>query len=318
MFSVTISLIFPGVPHNMSYRSQSQEDFAKARNKALFNELQHFLNPEETQLLSLEDVKKMLKPTGEVYQGMRTVPVELIVGSEGRYHDFDNHFFPKNLHLKQRWENIDRAHLEDIILPPINLYELGGLYFVRDGNHRVSVAKSQGITDLDAEVISLQSEIKLKPGSTPKQMIRQVIQYEKRVFYGETNFGDITEDWNLDFTATGQYDVIFHHLLIHKYYINQNKTEEIPMTEAITSWYENVYLPVINVIKQQKILKKFEGRTPADMYVWLIKYWDELKQKFGNDYSLDVAAYSFTKEYGTGFFKGLFQKIRSHLKKKSP
>ena len=68
----------------MSYRSQSQEDFAKARNKALFNELQHFLNPEETQLLSLEDAKKMLKPTGEVYQGMRTVPVELIVGSEGR------------------------------------------------------------------------------------------------------------------------------------------------------------------------------------------------------------------------------------------
>ena len=84
----------------MAYNSQSQEDFAKARNKALFNELQHFLNPEETQLLSLDDVKKMLKPTGEVYRGMQTIPVELIVGSEGRYHDFDNHFFPKNLHLK--------------------------------------------------------------------------------------------------------------------------------------------------------------------------------------------------------------------------
>ena len=65
MFSATISLIFLGAPPNMSYRSQSQEDFAKARNKALFNELQHFLNPEETQLLSLEDAKKMLKPTGD-------------------------------------------------------------------------------------------------------------------------------------------------------------------------------------------------------------------------------------------------------------
>ena len=149
-------------------------------------------------------------------------------------------------------------------------------------------------------------------------MIWQVIQYEKRVFYGETHFGDITEDWSLDFTATGQYDVIYHHLLIHKYYINQNKTEEISMTEAITSWYENVYQPVITVIKQQRLLKKFKGRTPADMYVWLIKYWDELKQKFGNDYSLDVAAYSFTQKYGTGFFKRVFQKIRLYLKKKSP
>ena len=318
MFSAITYLIFLGVPTRMAYNSQSQEDFAKARNKALFNELQHFLNPEETQLLSLDDVKKMLKPTGEVYRGMQTIPVELIVGSEGRYHDFDNHFFPKNLHLKQRWENIHRAHIEDIILPPINLYELGGLYFVRDGNHRVSVAKSQGITDLDAEVVSLQSEIKLKPGSSPKQMIRQVIQYEKRVFYGETHYGDITEDWNLDFTVTGQYDVIYHHLLIHKYYINQNKTEEISLPEAITSWYENVYQPVIHVIKQQKILRKFKGRTPADMYVWLIKYWDELKQKFGNDYSLQVAAQSFTQEYGTGFFKRCLQKIHSFFKKKSP
>lgn len=298
----------------MDQRTQSQEDFSKARNKALFNELQHFLNPEETQLLSLSDMKRMLKPTGEVYQGMQTVPVELIVGSEGRYRDFDNHFFPKNLHLKQRWENIDRAHLEDIILPPINLYELGGLYFVRDGNHRVSVAKAQGIRELDAEVVSLQSEIKLKPGSNPRQMVRQVLQYEKRVFYGETHFGDITDYWHLDFTATGQYDVIFQHLQIHKYYINQNQTEEISMAEAVTSWFENVYLPVINVTRQQRILRKFKGRTPADMYVWLIKYWDELKQKFGNDYSLDVAAQSFTKEYGTGFFGRIKQKICSYWK----
>ena len=197
----------------MYSRTQSEEDFAKARNKALFNEIQHFLTPEETRLLSLSEMKKLLKPTGEVYQGVKAVPVELIVGSEGRYKDFDNHFFPKSIHLRQRWENVDRAHLEDVILPPVNLYELGGLYFVRDGNHRVSVAKAQGVESIDAEVVSLQSEIKLKKSTTIGQMIKQVIQYEKRVFYGETNFGDITDCWNLDFTATGQYDVIYNHLL---------------------------------------------------------------------------------------------------------
>lgn len=294
----------------MSRSTQSQEDFYRARNKALFNELQHFLNPEETQLLSLSDAKRMLKPTGEVYQGMRTVPVELIVGSEGRYRDFDNHFFPKNLHLKHRWENIDRAHLEDIILPPITLYELGGLYFVRDGNHRVSVAKAQGIAELDAEVVSLHSELRLKPCSSPRKLLRQVIQYEKRLFYGETHFGDITDCWSLDFTATGQYDVIFQHLQIHKYYINQNQSEEISMAEAISSWFNRVYLPVIKVIRQQRILRRFRGRTPADLYVWLIRYWDELKRKFGDDYSLDVAARSFAQKYGMDFLGRILDRIR--------
>ncbi|MCI6954275.1 MAG: transcriptional regulator [Spirochaetia bacterium] len=287
----------------MYSRTQSEEDFAKARNKALFNEIQHFLTPEETRLLSLSEMKKLLKPTGEVYQGVKAVPVELIVGSEGRYKDFDNHFFPKSIHLRQRWENVDRAHLEDVILPPVNLYELGGLYFVRDGNHRVSVAKAQGVESIDAEVVSLQSEIKLKKSTTIGQMIKQVIQYEKRVFYGETNFGDITDCWNLDFTATGQYDVIYNHLLIHKYYINQNQETEIDFQTAVESWYKNVYLPLLSVIKKHHILRKFRGRTPSDMYVWIIKYWDELKQKFGNDYSLDKAAEDFKKEYGTGILK---------------
>ena len=291
--------------------TETNEDFSKARNKALFNEIQHFLTPEETRLLSLSEMKKLLKPTGEVYQGVKAVPVELIVGSEGRYKDFDNHFFPKSIHLRQRWENVDRAHLEDVILPPVNLYELGGLYFVRDGNHRVSVAKAQGVESIDAEVVSLQSEIKLKKSTTIGQMIKQVIQYEKRVFYGETNFGDITDCWNLDFTATGQYDVIYNHLLIHKYYINQNQETEIDFQTAVESWYKNVYLPLLSVIKKHHILRKFRGRTPSDMYVWIIKYWDELKQKFGNDYSLDKAAEDFKKEYGTGILKNALRWIAS-------
>jgi len=109
--------------------AETDEDFSKARHKALFNEVQHFLNPDEATLISLSDIKKLLKPDNEVYKGMMTVPVKLIVGSEARYRDFDNRFFPKAMHLKARWEHIDMAHIQDIPLPPISLYELGGLYF---------------------------------------------------------------------------------------------------------------------------------------------------------------------------------------------
>ena len=295
--------------------SQTDEDFLKARNKALFNEVQHFLKPDEASLISFTDIKKILKPSNEVYKGMQVIPVNLIVGSEGRYRDFDNHFFPKSIHLKERWEHIDMAHYQDVNLPPITLYELGGLYFVRDGNHRVSVAKARGIENIDAEVVSLQSEIKLNVGDTKEKMIKQVINYEKRVFYSETNFGDITDYWRLDFSTTGQYDVIYNHILIHKYYINQNQTEEISIIDAITSWFNTVYLPVINVIEHQHIMKRFPHRTVSDMYVWIIKYWDNLKKKFGQDFSLDKAASDFTEKYGKSFRKSVVKTFLNILAK---
>lgn len=296
--------------------SETNEDFAKARNKALFNEIQHFLNPEEATLISFSDIKKMLKPQNETYLGMQTVPVDRIVGSEARYQDFDNRFFPKKLHLKTRWEHIDMAHIKDINLPPITLYELGGVYFVRDGNHRVSVAKAKGVEFIDAEVVSLQSEIKLNPKDSLQKMTRQVINYEKRVFYSETGFGDITDFWGLDFSVPGQYDVIYNHILTHKYYINMNKTGEIPMDKAILSWFTTVYLPVIKVIDRHNVMRYFKGRTKSDMYVYIIKYWDEIKTKFGNGYSLDDVATSFKVKFGTPLRKRILNMIQKLMLKK--
>ena len=296
--------------------AETSEDFAKARNKALFNEVQHFLNPDEATLISFSDIKKLLRPNEESYKGMQTIPVKLIVGSESRYQDFDNRFFPKRMHLKARWEHIDMAHIKDINLPPITLYELGGVYFVRDGNHRVSVAKAKGIEFIDAEVVSLQSEIKLNPGDSLQKMTRQVINYEKRVFYGETGFGDVTDYWVLDFSAPGQYDVIYNHILTHKYYINMNLTEEIGMDKAMLSWFRSVYLPVIAVIDKHRTMKHFPNRTKGDMYVYIIKYWDEIKMKFGNGYSLENAAASFTVKFGTNLRRRILNKIKKVLLKK--
>ncbi len=283
--------------------TQTEEDFSKARNKALFNEIQHFLNPEETQLLSFGDIKKWLKPKNEVYIGMQEILVDLIVGSEGRYHDFDNHFFPKNMHLKNRWKSIDAARLTDVILPPIKLYEIGGLYFVRDGNHRVSVAKSQGMAYIDAEVISLQSEIKLRPGMSKNQILKRVIDYEKRLFYAETAFGDITDCWNLDFSSSGQYDVIYNHIEIHKEFLSS--TREVNKVEAVQLWYEDVYLPILDILNKQSAMKKFLKRTPGDLYVWLLKYWQELQTKYDNSITLDVAAVQFKTFFKKSFISSL-------------
>ncbi|MBO4859124.1 MAG: transcriptional regulator [Treponema sp.] len=296
--------------------SQTESDFSKARNKALFNEIQHLLTPEEASLISLNDVKQLLKPKAETYQGMKVIPIDKIVGSEGRYKDFDNHFFPKSNFLKQRWERVDEAAIKDIILPPIKVYELSGVYFVRDGNHRVSVAKSRGTEFIDAEVVSLQSEIKLKNPNNMADIVRQIVNYEKRVFYAETGFGDITDYWCLDFSTPGRYDVIYNHILTHKYYINQNKEEEVTMEEAILSWFNTVYLPLVTSIRKKHILHNFPKRTLADLYVWIVRYWDDLKQKFGDEIPIDEAVVDFDKKYKIPFYKRIVNGVKRIILRK--
>lgn len=297
----------------MNFTTQTSDDFNKAKSKAIVNEIQHFLKPDEAKLISFYDLKELLHPDNETYIGMKTVPVASIVGSEGRYNDFDNMFFPKKSHLKNRWESIDRAHLQNTILPPINLYEIGGLYFVRDGNHRVSVARARGIEFIDAEVTSLRTEIRLKPGYTIQYLLKQIIQYEKRVFYSETAYGDITDDWSLDFTTPGQYDVIYNHILTHKYYLNLSHTEEISMPDAIISWYNMVYTPVLATIRRHKMMVKFRRRTPSDLFVWLVKYWEDFKAKYGEDTPLDSVIDDFESEYGDSFI-GKIAKIKNLIK----
>lgn len=292
---------------------EAESDFARARNKALFNEIQHFLAPEEAKMISLKAMRKVIKTQSETYVGMQVIPIDKIIGSEGRYKDFDNQFFPKRSIIKERWEHVDEAVIKDIVLPPIKVYELGGLYFVRDGNHRVSVAKSKGVEFIDAEVVSLQTEIKLSPVHTLTGMMKQIIAWEKRNFYFETNFGDITDYWVLDFSTAGQYDTIYEHILTHKYFINLNRPEEISMEEAVTSWFENVYLPVVNTIQKYKIMKYFKKNTICDLYVWIIRFYDELKKKFGSDLPLEEIVNDIKKEKKFS----LVRKFQNLIKKQS-
>ena len=276
---------------------QASSDFSRARGKAVLSQIQYFLNTDRNRLLSFNDVKDILKPRNEVYRGNQVVPIKQIAGSEGRYHDFNKYFLPKKEHLRHRWQRVDAAHIKDIILPPIQLYEIGGVYFVRDGNHRVSVAKTQGVEFIDAEVISLATEINLKPSMTTDELRDALIAYEKSIFYEKTEFGSLTDYFDLDFSSPGRYDVIYNHILVHKYYLNENIEDEIPFNNALVSWYNNVYNPVVKIIKEQWLLANFPGRTEADLYVWIIKHWDFLKKKYGA-YSLSKAAGDFSRKYG--------------------
>ncbi|WP_010256604.1 hypothetical protein [Treponema primitia] len=284
---------------NNTHHLQAAEDFSKARGRALLSRIQHFMNVDRDNLLSFNDVKEILRPKNETYRGMQAIPIDLIVGSEGRYRDFNKYFLPRSEHLRSRWERVDMARLKDIILPPIQLYEIGGVYFVRDGNHRVSVARTQGMEIIDAEVTSLSSEITINPSMTKDELRIALIGYEKKLFYEKTNFGELTACKDLDFSATGRYDVVYTHILVHKYYLNQQVSGEIPFSDALVSWYNNVYLPIVEIIREERLYLNFPGRTPSDLYVWIVKHWDFLKKKYGVGFSVSEAARDFSQKYGT-------------------
>jgi len=297
--------------NNTSYINyQARDDFNKARSKATISHILHAMTPEKQNLLSLEDIKKLIKPKSETYLGMKTVDIDLIIGSEGRYNDFNRTFLPKKEFIRNRWESIDKAHLKSVILPPIKLYEIGGSYFVRDGNHRVSVAKLQGVMSIDAEVIRLDTEITLTPGMTQQEIIKEIIKYEKNHVFSKTELSLVLNPEELDFTAPGRFHEILRHIQGHKYFLNENRSEEIPFIEAGHSWYNNLYSPIIDIVREERILTRFPGRTEGDLYMWIIKHWDKLKSNNKNNFTLQEAAVNFSSEYGKSYFKQILLIIK--------
>ena len=153
---------------------------------------------------------------------------------------------------------VDVAHYANVILPPIKLFEVGGVYFVRDGNHRVSVAKTRGAEFIDAEVISLATEIAITPGMSSDDLRRAVIAFERKRFFEATHLDALRPGCALEFTTVGRYEEILGHIREHKWYINLKKAAEIPYEDAVVSWYDTVYSPIVAIIRSSRL----SGQVP--------------------------------------------------------
>src|SRR5215207_10937901 len=133
--------------------AQVEADFLHARRRAFFGRIAARLRGQCDRLLGFDEVRKAHRALNRLCLGRRVVETSKIVGSVGRHRDFDRGFMPVKESLKRKWERVDRAFHGGEELPPVRLYKIGGCYFVEDGNHRVSVARYQGVEWIDAEVI---------------------------------------------------------------------------------------------------------------------------------------------------------------------
>ena len=136
----------------MSVEAQVEADFSRARRRAFLGRMAARLRRECSPLLAFDEVREGHLAHNRRGLGLRVVEVSKIVGSVGRNEAFDRGFMPTKASLAERWKRVDRAFHRGLDLPAVRLYKIGNSYFVEDGNHRVSVARYQGIETIEADV----------------------------------------------------------------------------------------------------------------------------------------------------------------------
>ncbi len=259
-----------------------------------------------TLLIPFDWVKDQLKLQGSRYRGLQTVEINKIVGSLNRYQDFDRAFLPLHATAErtERLHRLEHALKKGEILPPVRLYKVGDVYFVEDGHHRVAAARRQGAKEIDAEVIEFQSSVPLEAGITPKDIL---IKAEYVDFLNRTHLDKLRPDQKIEFTEPGRYRILLNHIDVHRYFLGQEKKQEIPYEEAVTSWYDNVYTPLVETFRRLDILKRFPGRTEADLYVWLSRHLYYLREQYGPDVDLEKAVLNYAKRYRVSWLTRLFR-----------
>jgi hypothetical protein len=149
----------------MSLEEQVDKEFLRARHQAFFRRLAARLRgvPEQGPLPAFDEARKAMHADNRLYLGRTVVEVSKIVGSVGRHRHFDRGFMPTKASSEEKWKRVDRAFHRGVELPPVRLYKLGNLYYVEDGNHRVSVARYQGVEWIEAEVTEFHAPSPLEP-----------------------------------------------------------------------------------------------------------------------------------------------------------
>lgn len=265
------------------FEAAARDRFNRNVRKAQMQDLLGLITGSNTNLVNFEEITKRLGIRQEVARRTEIVPVNKIVGSLGRYNDFTREFLPRSNVNSERWSRLDAAlhSLENV--PPVELYKIGEVYFVKDGNHRVSVAKVNKIDTIEAYVTEMASPIPLSEEDFERD--RWIIKMEYADFLHQTRLDLLRPGVDLLLTAPGRYGIILNHIEVHGYLKNQELDRQganyrLGYSDMVMSWYDTIYLPVIQAIRNYDLLRKFPDRTEADLYLWITQHREELAARY--------------------------------------
>jgi len=294
----------------------SRDDFTHAYVKGFLRAMQSWIQRENNDLLPYDEVRKHIPMRGQHYIGLQQIETDKIIGSVSRFNDFDRAFLPRQSHTRGRWESIDRAYFQDVILPPIDVYKVGDAYFVKDGNHRVSVARERGQVYMDAYVIEVDIPGKLDASTNLDNLI-MVQEYAE--FLNTTHLDQLVPEQDFHFSIPGQYGKILQHISVHQWFMGEAQKHPIEYLNAVKGWYKDLYKPLVKIIRKYKILDQFPGRTETDLYLWIIEHRWYLGEELHRPVSLEAAALNFAEKFSKSGLSSFWEKVGlffKHLFKK--
>jgi len=268
----------------------ASRDFSRARLASFMNRVAELISGQSRQLLVFDEVREKLHLGGPVYRGVQPVPLDKIVGSVDRYQDFDRFFMPTQTHTRSRWHRISKAWYQDVSLPPVLLYKVSDAYFVVDGNHRVSVARSKNQVYIDAEVRECESRVPISETVRAGDLERLVARVE---FLERTHLDYLLPEVDISPTLLGGYDRLIEHIAVHRYFMGIEAGHDIREDDAVCHWYAEVYQPVAMVVLESDVLAHLPGRTVADVYLWVMDHLYYLHQYNGEEIPPAEAAEDF-------------------------
>jgi len=253
-------------------------DFQTAHLRAKLQGVLARVTGRSNELLSYEDIASKLKLQGRSDKGTQTIPVDAIIGSVGRYADFTRTFLPRRAGDENRWAGVKAAALGLVGLPPIEVYKVSEVYFVLDGNHRVSIARQEGWEVIEAHVIEIQTDVPLTPDIQPDELIAQAEYVD---FLEQTGLNKSRLQFDLRTTIPGGYQKLLDEVCVCRCQIEEEGHSSCSLQDSAESWYREIYLPFAEAVRERGMMRWFPGRTVTDLYVWMAGHREELENELG-------------------------------------
>jgi hypothetical protein len=273
----------------LAAKINSKERFIAAQRKAWREDLAARLGRRRNDLLPFDAIMDTLQTYEQIaHPEPEMIPLDKIVGSVGRYRDFTRSFLPRRSSLLERWARVERQLEEPEGVPPIDVFKIGDVYFVADGNHRVSVARANGFDQIEAYVTEYPIDPGLEPGDSLDEAI---IKAGRARFLAQTQLERQVSNLDIYFTRPGGYRRLLEHIAVHQHRMKESRPDEaVTFEEAALDWYNTSYLPIIAAIRERRLLEQFPGRTAADLYIWVWNALLEMHAILGEPVSADEGA----------------------------
>jgi hypothetical protein len=230
-------------------------------------------------LLPFDQVRDRLHLRTLVDRGIQDVPVDHIVGTLGRAREFNRAFLPKREALRERWTEVARVAESMEGFPPIETYKVGTVHFVVDGHHRVSVARRLGAPSIEARVREFLTPVTLSPDDDVDSVLGKAMRAD---FLDVTGLRPDPEN-EFDLTQPAGYERLLEHIQVHGYFRGAAEERDLPWDEEVGSWRDQVFRPMVAIIRRSGIMAAFPGRTEADLYLFTMNHLHRLREQYGDD-----------------------------------